>query len=116
MMHIRDLRERVQFQTLSKKQDEGGGYSEVWTNAIECAANVNSSSGGEIFRAAQIQADVKFIVTIRFQTGLYVTMRILWRGKILDIISINDPDGHKRWLQIWANERADSTGSDIFNN
>jgi SPP1 family predicted phage head-tail adaptor len=51
-------------------------------------ASVNGVSAREYLLAGQQQVDISHRVKMRYLTGLTSKMRLLWRGRTLEIISI----------------------------
>ena len=56
-------------------------FAEVW-------ASVQGVSAREFLLAGQQQVEVSHRVKMRYLTGLSPQMRLLWRGRTLEIISI----------------------------
>ena len=66
--------------------------AEVWAAA-------QPLRGTEFCAAGQVQSDVttRFVIRYRETTE---TMRLLWRGEPYDILSVIEPDGQKRSLEL----------------
>ncbi|HAC59380.1 MAG TPA: head-tail adaptor protein, partial [Rhodobiaceae bacterium] len=39
-------------------------------------------------------------LTIRYRSGITTEMRVLWKERVLNITSLRDPDGRKRFLEL----------------
>ena len=59
-----------------------------WATFEEVWANVQGVSAREFLLAGQQQVEVSHRVKMRYLTGLSPQMRLSWRGRTLEIISI----------------------------
>lgn len=79
-------------------------YINGWTTVTTVWAKKTDSPGTEIVaddRAIYVQ---KTTWTIRYITGLNVRMRVVFNGKIYEILSITENDGSRdRWLDVVSN-------------
>lgn len=53
-MNAGQLRHRVTIQQLTKVEDEGGGYAEVWTDVATVWAAIKPMRGNERYEAQQV--------------------------------------------------------------
>lgn len=92
------LRQRIdiQEQDTSKKDDFGNPIREPWKTIETRSAEVIPMTGREFFQAEQVDSRVTHRVTIRFMSNVTTSNRILYRNRILNIISVRDVD-ERRW-------------------
>ena len=79
-------------------QPDYADVATVWASVI------GTESGNETSAAGAVTADTIYNVTLRDFPGVTSQWRITWGTKTLDIISVFDPDGRKRQLNIKAVE------------
>tara|TARA_R110000868_G_scaffold12110_7_gene58721 strand:- start:14429 stop:14752 length:324 start_codon:yes stop_codon:yes gene_type:complete len=96
------LRERVTIERPMRVSDGTGGESVSWAELGEVWAQVVSLTGSEVTQAERDEARGRFTVTIRHREDVSAAMRLVWRGKVLNIRSLRDPDGRRRWLAVSA--------------
>lgn len=106
---IGKLRERVTLERMERTPDGFGGATVSWSQVATCRAEVISFAGREQQRAARTERRSPWRVVTRYREDATSSMRILWRGRTLDIQSVIDPDGERRWL---AMDCVETTGSE----
>ena len=82
------LRERVTVQQASESRNRLGESVLEWATFAEVWANVQGVSAREFLLAGQQQVELSHRVKMRYLTGLTSKMRLSWRGRTLEIISI----------------------------
>ena len=109
--HIRDLRHRIRFQTLSQTSDGQGGQVESWVNLISGTneeaslwAYVKPKSSRERFFADQIEYQRSHVVTIRYRDDITNEMRFIFDGREFQIKGTIRPDERKFYLTFDAEE------------
>lgn len=92
------LRERVTIQQQSITRDASGEELITWSDVATVWAQVLPGASSERFQAAAGQrvAEVSHTVRIRFRAGITPKMRLVWETRVLEILSIVDPDGRRR--------------------
>jgi len=88
------LRHRVSIQQRGGTFDAGGGVTWAWTTIATVWAEVRTPAGFEQLAAeiAQQRATVTHTVRIRGGVAVEPSMRILWGTRVLEIVSVTDPD------------------------
>lgn len=71
-----ELDQRVTLQTATVTRDAVGGPVETWADTITVWASVRPLTAKQIARAAQVSADVRKAVTIRYRSGITAAMRV----------------------------------------
>ena len=87
-MNAGTLRDRVTVQQASENRNRLGESISEWTTFTEVWASVQGVSAREFLLAGQQQVEVSHRVKMRYLTGLTPQMRLSWRGRTLEIISI----------------------------
>jgi SPP1 family predicted phage head-tail adaptor len=81
------LRERVTIQHATEKRNALGETTLEWATFAERWASVDGISAREFFLSGQQQTEVTHRVRLRYVAGLNGTMRVVWRGRVLEIAS-----------------------------
>ncbi|QDV26741.1 phage head closure protein [Aureliella helgolandensis] len=101
------FRHRVGFQSRDETLDDLGRAkrgADDWTTYARRWAEVKELSGREAERAKQIAADASIAVAIRWFPNVKPTDRLTFRGRVLEIKAILDPDSTQRELTILCGE------------
>jgi SPP1 family predicted phage head-tail adaptor len=88
MMDAGTLRERVTVQQATESRNRLGESVLEWATFADVWANVQGVSAREFLLAGQQQVELSHRVKMRYLTGLTSKMRLSWRGRTLEIISI----------------------------
>ena len=91
------LRQRVTFQQRTLAQDSGGALAPAWANVATVYAEVRSPAGIERFVQESEQRIATATHQVRFRSGaagvtILPSMRVMWRNRVLEILSVLDPD------------------------
>ena len=78
----------ITIQTFESVEDEGGGSTEEWTPYVQLEAMVIPLSGTEFYQAQQTQNPVDYDVYIPFRDDINPSMRVVFRGDILEIKAV----------------------------
>jgi SPP1 family predicted phage head-tail adaptor len=82
------LRERITIQQATEVRNRLGETTQTWGTFVERWASVEGLSGREVLLSGQQQTEVTHRVRLRYVDGLSQQMRILWRGRVLEITSL----------------------------
>jgi SPP1 family predicted phage head-tail adaptor len=88
MIQAGTLRERVAVQQATENRNRLGESISTWSTFAEVWASVQGVSAREFLLAGQQQVEISHRVRMRYLTGLTPQMRLSWRGRTLEIISI----------------------------
>lgn len=81
--------------------DSAGVQSIVWEHYADRWANVRDLSGNALMLAQQIQSEVRTRITLRYDNQIRESMRILFRGFVFDVKSVQtDPDSGLEYLTL----------------
>ncbi|ODT08277.1 MAG: phage head-tail adapter protein [Mesorhizobium sp. SCN 65-20] len=85
--------------------DAFGGHSESWVERATVFARVEPILAQSVFGADQTIETVTHRVTVRWRDGLKSGMRFRRDQRVLDIITVHDPDEMRRYLVCRTRER-----------
>jgi SPP1 family predicted phage head-tail adaptor len=88
MIDAGKLRERVTVQQASESRNALGETVLSWATFAERSASVEGVSSRELLQYGQQQIEVSHRVRMRWLSGLTQSMRIVWRGRTLEIVSL----------------------------
>lgn len=88
MIHAGKLRERVTVQQATETRNSLGEVVQAWSTFATVSASVEGISSREALQQGQVQTDVSHRVQIRYLTGLTHNMRLSWRDRVLEIVSV----------------------------
>ena len=103
-MNAGQLRHRVTIQQLTRVEDEGGGYAEVWADVATVWAAIKPMRGNERYEAQQVQSTLTHKVTIRYRAGIKPQMRLLYGNRVFNIEAVIDIEERHRWLELLCSE------------
>ena len=103
-MDVGKLRHTVCLQRPIDSQDEFGKALSTWASVATVHAQVQSSAGSESVDNGQITALLTHVVTVRCFPALSPHWRVLWNGKVLQILEIKVDATAKRWQILKCSE------------
>lgn len=91
------LRRKLTFQSRSTSRGSMGGQVQTWTDAFTRYGSINTLSGAELIRAQAVNAEATHSIVTRYTTEFadpiaVAKMRILYRGRTLDILASDNVD------------------------
>ena len=105
MKLIAELRHRISLLEPVESDDGAGGRIVTWNQRDTVWAEIVSLGGKEKEWGEALTAESPYRVTLRYRSDLTRDMRIGFDATMLDIKSIADPDGRRRWLVCTCIER-----------
>lgn len=105
-MQAGKLRERVAIQQKLVVRDDFGAEVATWIVSATVWADVRSTDGTEQVESSvdQVVATISHSVLIRYMAGLSPAMRVVWRDKVLQVLSIVESDNRQRQLILKCSE------------
>lgn len=88
MIDAGKLRERITVQQAAESRNALGETVQTWGTYATVWASVEGVSSRESLFAGQQQIAISHRVLIRYLSGLTQSMRIQWRGRTLEIVSL----------------------------
>ena len=108
-MRAGDMRHSVRLELRTTLQDAAGEPLTTWNLFAERRAAVERSPGREVWASAQRSARVPTIFRLRYLDGVTPAMRLLFDGKVYDILSAIDQAGRGEELLITAEEHVEAS-------
>lgn len=106
MIDFGRLRERVTIQQATERRNAMGETVQTWEMFAERWASVDGLSSREVLLQGQQQTEVSHRVRMRYVADMTSTMRILWRGRVLEIASLLE-HGNRSHHEALCTERVD---------
>lgn len=97
------MNERVTLQNPSMTRTPSGSPRLGWSTAATVWAEVHGVSGRELIMAMQTNNLVSHKVTIRFRDDVNGETRMLWRGKVLEVVAAL-PRNDRTYLECMVRE------------
>jgi len=98
------FRHRITIQEHVTDQDEAGQPVDMWQDVATVWGAVEPLRGREYFAAQQVQAEVTTRIRIRYRRGIRPEMRVLYDGRLFNILSVIDPEERHVELQLMCRE------------
>lgn len=92
------LRSELALEQCVTTPDSLGGHTESWVELATLFARVEPVSTHSLFGADQTLETATHRVTVRWRAGLKSGMRLRRGQRVLDIITVHDPDETQRYL------------------
>ena len=103
-MRAGKLKDRVTLQRYATNVDPKWGTTPGWTGVGDVWADVTPTGGTEKPDAQGVQTTVTHTVSMRYRDDVTTKDRLLYRGRVLELLSVIDVDGARRELLIEARE------------
>jgi SPP1 family predicted phage head-tail adaptor len=100
------LRERITVQQATESRNSLGESVQSWSTFAERWASVDGLSSREVLLTGQQQTEITHRVRMRYLDGFASTMRILWRGRVLEITSLLEHNNRSEH-EVLCTERVD---------
>ena len=88
MIDAGKLRERVTIQQAAEARNSLGETTLSWATFTERWASVEGVSSREALELGQADVSLTHRVRMRYVDGMTHNMRLLWRGRVLEIVSL----------------------------
>lgn len=100
------LRHRVTLQAPVESADEYGGTARAsWRDVALVWADVQPElSGRELMMAQQVESVVTHRVTLRYRSDVSTASRLVFQGRVLEVVQVIDPEERHRWLDLLCAE------------
>ena len=100
-----DLRHRLTLEELVRVSDEGGGFTESWTELATLFADLRPTAGGERVESDRLTGTVTHEVALRYRAGVAPATRLRMATRLFHILAVIDVDERRRWLKCLCEER-----------
>lgn len=101
---IGELRHRITLQKKVDVIDSDGFTTQQWQDVATVWAAVENLHGREYWEAAAIQAENTVKFTIRYRQDVDQTMRIVFKKKVYNILSVDNIRYRNEFIEIKARE------------
>jgi SPP1 family predicted phage head-tail adaptor len=101
------LRHRITFQQNVPVVNSLGEYVDTYSDAFTVWGAIEPLTGSWLFQSMQANSKVAGRVHIRYRDDVLPTMRMLYDGRYLKIISVINPNEKNEELQILYSEELD---------
>ena len=99
------MRDRVTIQRPVATKSLSGADIITWTDYLtNRAANVGSPKARKFFGAGRMQVEKEYPVEMWYEAGIDETMRMMFDGRPLEILTVKDPEARHRKLYLQARE------------
>lgn len=102
------MRDRITVQQFNKAVDAHGDVrddlGENWVTVCTVYAQISPISGREFYAAEQSQSEVSHKIRCRWFPGLKTEQRLVYRGRIFEIVSVIDWSNRHESYLIMAKE------------
>ena len=99
-----DLDRRVSVQQRGSNVDANGQQSMVWTELFSSWANIAPMGGTEMLAAQAINAESTHNVVMRWRPNVTAGMRLVYQGRVFNILNINDQNMAHQILELTCSE------------
>jgi SPP1 family predicted phage head-tail adaptor len=82
------LRERVTIQQATERRNSLGETTLEWATFADRWASVEGVTAREALGLGQLEVSITHRVRLRYVTGLTQQMRLQWRGRTLEVVSL----------------------------
>jgi len=99
-LDIGRMRERVTVQQATERRNSLGETTLEWATYATRWASVQGVSSREALELGQVDISVTHRVRMRYVDGMTHNMRLLWRGRLLEIVSLLEYDNRSEHVAI----------------
>jgi SPP1 family predicted phage head-tail adaptor len=96
-LKIRDLRQRITIESLTRTADGQGGFTESWSTFAEVWANIKPANASERYFAQRVESNITHKISIRWLESVQSEMRIQFEGRLFQIHGVRRDD-EERWF------------------
>lgn len=100
---IGNMRHRITLKRPAEAVDASRQPIVTWTDQLTLQpAAYQQVSGGETFRGKQVEAGIVAVFTVNYRSEYTAQKQIVFRSQTYGIVRVDDPDGIRRWLDIYC--------------
>lgn len=99
-----DFNRRIAIQQRSSTVDAFGQASPTWSDLLTCWARIEPLSGRELVLAQAQNAEVTHLVEVMYRPTVTAAMRVVYQGRIFNVLSVIDPDMAHVTLELLCSE------------
>jgi SPP1 family predicted phage head-tail adaptor len=99
------LRHRVELQERVTAVSPSGAVSYTWDHVATVWAQISPQRGDKVAAAAQIEAQQPVPVRIRYRSDVTTDTRLIYRGVVLEVVSVIDWEMRGVYLDLICTRR-----------
>ena len=99
-LDIGRMRERVTVQQATERRNSLGETTLEWATYATRWASVQGVSSREALELGQVDVSVTHRVRMRYVDGMTHNMRLSWRGRVLEIVSLLEYDNRSEHVAV----------------
>ena len=94
------MNDRVTFQRPVVVRSTTGSETTTWADHVTVWATVKDVSGDQRFLADETRNSVETKILVKYRQDITERMRVLYRGRVMDILAIVEPSARMDYLDI----------------
>ncbi len=98
------LRDQVLLQRPVDTKSASGADVITWVDFLQIRANVGSPKARKFFAAGREEVEKTYPVECWYQSGINETLRAVWEGRVLEILTVVDVQGQHRVMYLSVRE------------
>lgn len=103
-MRAGPMRHRVTIQRRATGVDAAGGVLDSWEDVATRWASMDRANGSEVWASAQRSGRVPSVFRLRYLADVVPAMRLVFDGRVYNILSAVDQSGLREELTVSAEE------------
>lgn len=108
MLRAGQMRHQIRIEARSTIQDTSGEQHQSWTEFATRRAAVERARGSEVWASAQRSGRVPVVFHLRWLDGVTAGMRVVFEGRVHNILSAVDQEGLGEELVLTTEEEGAS--------
>ena len=98
------LGKRITIQEEALTTGDAGGQMVIWSDFVKIWAEIKPLNGRERLQSEQLNSSITHTVTIRHIDGVNADMRIIYQGRVFNVIAVINPFESNIVLEILCEE------------
>lgn len=103
-MNAGAMRCYCELQAPTETRDASGGVTKTWDLAARVWAAIEGTAGREFVKGLRILPEASHIARVRYTDAATTARRLAWRGRVFNIVAVNDVDERRAELVLQVKE------------
>ena len=103
-MRAGDLRRQITIEAHSDQVDSYGQRLQAWAPVCITWAAIEPLAGRELETAQAVYAEATIRVVMRYRTGIDTSMRVVYQGRLFNILEVRDTEMAHKALELLLSE------------
>ncbi|MGL5328164.1 MAG: phage head closure protein [Peptostreptococcaceae bacterium] len=104
-MNVGRLKHKITIQEKTKEKNGYGELKEIWTNVYtDRRVEIKPVTGKSFWSAQQINSEITHQVITRYADRIKPSMRIVFKGRVFEILYVMNFNEAEKYLQIMCKE------------